>query len=63
MTPINRADNVIHGITKFPDLARRLLAELSAVPSGCSNCQKNKIIRKYNSLLQDRIRRSATRRN
>ena len=47
-------DNIIAGISNYPDLEKRLAAEMKyAKPSGsgCGECQKQKVIRKFKSLL------------
>jgi bacterioferritin-associated ferredoxin len=47
-------DHMIAGISSYPDLEKRLAAELTySKPSGsgCGQCQKQKIIRKFKSLL------------
>ncbi len=47
-------DHMISGISNYPDLERRLAAELTyAKPSGsgCGQCQKQTVIRKFKSLL------------
>jgi hypothetical protein len=47
-------DHMIAGISNYPDLEKRLAAELAyAKPSGsgCGQCQKQRIINKFKSLV------------
>jgi hypothetical protein len=47
-------DHMISGISNYPDLEKRLAAELAySKPSGsgCGQCQKQTIIRKFKSLV------------
>lgn len=47
-------DHMIAGISNYPDLEKRLAAELAYTkPSGtgCGQCHKQKIIRKFKSLV------------
>jgi hypothetical protein len=47
-------DPIITGISNYPDLEKRLAAELTyAKPSGsgCSQCQRQRIINKFKSLV------------
>lgn len=48
-------DYIISGISNYPDLEKRLAAELTySKPSGsgCSQCQKQRIINKFKSLVE-----------
>lgn len=51
-------DYLIAGISRYPDLERRLAADLSynrsSSRSGCGNCKTQQIVRKYKSLLDIR---------
>lgn len=47
-------DYLIAGISRYPDLEKRLAAELTySKPSGnsCGQCQKQSIIKKFKSLV------------
>lgn len=47
-------NHMISGISNYPDLEKRLAAELTYTkPSGssCGKCQKQKIIRKFQALV------------
>jgi hypothetical protein len=50
-------DHIIAGISSYPDLEKRLAAEIKyAKPSGssCGECQRQRVIRKFKSLLDIR---------
>lgn len=51
--------NAIHGIDKYPDLSKRLQAELRYAANGCSSCARNKIIHKFQHLLSERIKKDS----
>jgi bacterioferritin-associated ferredoxin len=47
-------DHVVAGISKYPDLEKRLAAELAYTkPSGsaCGQCHKQRIVRKFKSMV------------
>lgn len=61
----NSLDHIIAGISKYPDLENRLRAELTyAKPSngGCSQCAKNRVIRKFQVLVDTRRKKEPPRR-
>jgi hypothetical protein len=51
-------DHLIAGISAYPDLERRLAADLSYAKSSnksvCGNCKTQQIVRKYKSLIDIR---------
>lgn len=51
-------DYLISGISSYPDLERRLASELSfnknPAKGGCGQCQKQRVIRKFKSLVDIR---------
>lgn len=59
-------DYLIAGISAYPDLERRLSADLSfnksATKNGCSNCKTQQIIRKYKALVDLRRKKEPGRR-
>jgi bacterioferritin-associated ferredoxin len=47
-------DHMVSGISNYPDLEKRFAAELTyskPAGSGCGQCQKQTIIRKFKSLV------------
>jgi hypothetical protein len=58
-------DHLIAGISQYPDLEKRLEAELSfSKPSNgaCNQCQKNRIVRKFQAIVETRRKKEPPRR-
>jgi hypothetical protein len=59
-------DHLVAGIAAYPDLERRLAAEISfnksTTKSGCGNCKTQQVIRKYKSLVDLRRKKEPGRR-
>jgi len=50
----NSYDHMVAGISRYPDLEKRLAAELvyaKPTSSSCGQCQKQKVLRKFKSLV------------
>lgn len=59
-------DHLIPGLSSYPDLVRRLSAELTYSKAansagGCGNCKRNQIYRKYQALMEQRRKKEPRR--
>lgn len=50
-------DNLVPGISKYPDLARQLSIRMGTSGRGCTSCLLRSLSREFQKKLKDRVER------